>query len=79
MASPDDVRQIAMEFEGAREADPKAFVKHMWGKTPELLVQLEHIEAAELRNLIKEAIDAAQPPLKKRKPGAKRVSSRANR
>ena len=61
------------------EADAATFVRYMWGKSPELLVQLDRISLPELKALLKEAFEQAQPPPKKSVRGAKRVSSRANR
>ncbi|MBV8798411.1 MAG: MmcQ/YjbR family DNA-binding protein [Alphaproteobacteria bacterium] len=46
------------------EADPKAFVKYLWGKHPELLVQPERVSKKELAALLQEAYDAARPSLK---------------
>lgn len=53
------------------EADPTVFVRYMWGKTPELLVQLKGIGAKELRALMREAWENARPAPKA---GKKRVS-----
>lgn len=61
------------------EADPATFVRTMWGKTAELVVQVDRIGVKELKALMTEAWQAAQPPPKKGKAGAKRVSSKANR
>jgi hypothetical protein len=58
------------------EADPKAFVKYMWGKSPELLVQLKQVTKQELEALLREAWESAQPAPK---PAKKRVSSKASR
>jgi len=58
------------------EADARTFVRFMWGRTPELLVQLKGVGAKELEALLAEAWHAARPPPKKRK---KRVSSGASR
>ena len=55
------------------EADPKAFVRFMWGKTAELLVQTDRVGPKELKALLTEAWESAAPRPKKR------VSSRANR
>jgi hypothetical protein len=55
------------------EADPATFVKFMWGKTPEIIVQLDRIAKKELAALLREAWDLAAPPYK---PAQKRVSSR---
>ncbi|MDE1938114.1 MAG: MmcQ/YjbR family DNA-binding protein [Alphaproteobacteria bacterium] len=54
------------------EADPETFVKFMWGKTAEVIVQLKRVPAKELAALIREAWESAAPPSK---PGEKRVSS----
>lgn len=53
------------------EADSKTFVRYMWGKTPEILVQLEAVPVKELRALLKEAWETAQPSVKKRVSSAK--------
>jgi hypothetical protein len=58
------------------EADAQTFIKMMWGKTPELLVQLKSVKKKELEGLLREAWESAQPPPKAAK---KRVSSRASR
>jgi hypothetical protein len=58
------------------EADPRAFVKYMWGTSPELLVQLKHVTKQELETLLREAWQTAQPVPKAAK---KRVSSKASR
>jgi len=61
------------------EADPQAFVKYMWGKHPEILVQTNHISKKELTGLLREAYENALPPLKpaKKKGGRSRPSSAA--
>jgi hypothetical protein len=46
------------------EAHPAAFVKFMWGKHPELIVQPARISAKELTALLREAYEAALPPTK---------------
>jgi hypothetical protein len=53
------------------EADPKTFVRYMWGKSPELLVQLPAISLKELDALLQEAWESAQPTPKKRVSSAK--------
>ena len=58
------------------EADARTFVKYMWGKTPEILVQLKSVNRKELGALLREAWESTQPPPK---PAKKRVSSRASR
>ena len=51
------------------EADPKAFVKYMWGKTANVIVQPDRIPKKELAALIREAWEfsrpAPKPPTKK--------------
>ncbi|HEX3945932.1 MAG TPA: MmcQ/YjbR family DNA-binding protein [Rhizomicrobium sp.] len=57
------------------EADPAAFVKYMWGKRPELIVQPERVSNRELTALLREAYEAALPPVKeggRNRPPAKR-------
>ena len=51
------------------EADPKTFVKYMWGKTPECIVQLAKVSKKELAALLREAWEHAAPcaPVTKRK------------
>jgi len=46
-------------------ADPKTFVKFMWGKTANVIVQLPLISKKELEVLIREAWEFAQPLPKK--------------
>jgi hypothetical protein len=46
------------------EADPKAFIKFMWGKHPELIVQPDRISKKELTALLREAYEAALPEKK---------------
>jgi len=97
MSSADDVRSIALDFEGVTQVDhhgrpafrtkarifaviredglwlslpaerkeflfaaePGTFVRILWGKTPELLVQMKAIGKKELAGLLKEACEAA--------------------
>ena len=47
------------------EADPKTFVKYMWGKTANVIVQSEHVSKQELTALIREAWEFNLPPPKK--------------
>ncbi len=61
------------------EADPETFVRYMWGKRAELLVQLDKIGLKELKALLREAWEGVQPAPKKRAARAKRVSSKTNR
>ncbi len=50
-------------------ADPKTFVKYMWGKTANVIVQIERVSKKELEALIREAHANARPkPAKKQKP-----------
>ncbi len=44
------------------EADPDAFHKTMWGKHPELIVQLVQVGKQELKVLMREAWEHAAPP-----------------
>ena len=44
------------------EADPKTFVKYMWGKTANVIVQAERISKKELAALIREAWEFNLPP-----------------
>jgi hypothetical protein len=53
------------------EADPKTFVKFMWGKTANVIVQFKQVPKKELTGLIREAWEYAVPT-----PAKKRVSSR---
>src|SRR5215469_17422903 len=49
------------------EADPRAFVKYMWGKTANVIVQPERISKKELAALIREAWEFNLPPPSKPK------------
>jgi hypothetical protein len=54
------------------EADPKTFVKYMWGKTANVIVQPDRISKKELAALIREAWEFNLPPPKaKAKPRGK--------
>lgn len=58
------------------EADPKVFVKYMWGKTANVIVQPALISKAELAALIREAwAFNLPPPPKAKKPSAKRPAA----
>ena len=60
------------------EADPKIFVKYMWGKRANVIVQIDRIGKRELEALIREAWEKNQPPLKvkqKTKASAKRSAA----
>ena len=51
------------------EADPAIFVKYMWGKSVNLIVQPERVSRKELAALLREAWDFSRPPPPKAKPG----------
>ena len=51
------------------EADPKAFVKYMWGKHPELIAQPDRLSKKELAALLREAYQAALPAPKEPRRG----------
>jgi hypothetical protein len=56
------------------EADPAAFVKYMWGKTVNVIVQPERVSLRELAALLREAWEFSQPapkPEAKAKPKPK--------
>jgi hypothetical protein len=53
------------------EADPKVFVKSMWGKTANVIVQIAKISKTELAQLIREAWEHNKPPQKKARKTAK--------
>jgi hypothetical protein len=60
------------------EADPKTFVKYMWGKTANVIVQPERVSKKELAALIREAWEfnlapRPKPAKVKAKAGAKKV------
>ncbi|MBV9044750.1 MAG: MmcQ/YjbR family DNA-binding protein [Alphaproteobacteria bacterium] len=56
-------------------ADPKVFVKFMWGTRSNVIVQIEKIGKAELERLITEAWEANRPPSSKAKKSAKRATA----
>src|ERR1700735_591920 len=47
------------------EADSQTFVKYMWGKTANVIVQIDRVSKKELDALIREAHANAQPQAKK--------------
>jgi hypothetical protein len=49
------------------EADPGVFVKYMWGKRSNVIVQIDKIAKRELEALIREAYEKNRPPAKKAK------------
>ena len=48
-------------------ADPKIFVKYMWGKRSNVIVQIERLGKAELAALIREAWEKNKPVVKAKK------------
>src|SRR6516162_738136 len=62
------------------EADPKTFVKFMWGKRSNVIVDLKRIGKRELDALIREAWESVKPVAKKRPAAARRARRvRANK
>ena len=62
------------------EADPKVFVKYMWGKTANVIVQIDRISKRELEALIREAWTKNLPPAPKPKSvSAKRAAAPAGK
>ncbi len=57
------------------EADPKIFVKYMWGKRANVIVQVDKIGKRELEALITEAWEKNRPVAKKAK-ARKRANAR---
>jgi hypothetical protein len=57
------------------EADPATFVKYMWGKTANVIVQPARVSKAELAGLIREAwaFNLPPPPKSRRKSPAARA------
>lgn len=49
------------------EADPATFVKYMWGKTANVIVQIANVSKVELAALIREAWEHNKPEPKKAK------------
>jgi hypothetical protein len=110
MATPSDVRKLALALDGVSEVDhwgrpswrttrrifavmrpdglylnlpperkeflfeaaPEIFVKYMWGKTANVIVQIAGVPKAELDSLIREAWEHNKPVAKKAKKKAKR-------
>jgi hypothetical protein len=50
------------------EADPATFVKYMWGKTANVIVQIAKVSKSELASLIHEAWEHNKPVAKKPSP-----------
>jgi len=62
------------------EANPKVFVKYMWGKTANVIVQIDRISKRELEALIREAWTKNLPPAPKPKSvSAKRAAAPAGK
>jgi hypothetical protein len=60
------------------EADPKTFVKYMWGKTANVIVQIDRVSKKELEALIREAWTHNLPPPKPaRRKSAKKSAPKA--
>jgi hypothetical protein len=59
------------------EADPKTFVKYMWGKRANVIVQIDKVSKTELEALIKEAWrkNYVPPKAKAAKPSARRAAA----
>jgi hypothetical protein len=58
------------------EADPKTFVKYMWGKRANVIVQIAKISKRELEALIREAWQKnLPPPPKAKKASAQRAAA----
>jgi hypothetical protein len=55
------------------EADPKTFVKFMWGKRSNVIVDLKRIKPRELDALIREAWETTKP-VEKRKPAPRKTA-----
>ena len=58
------------------EADPAIFVKYMWGKTANVIVQIADISKKELEALIREAWEHNRPPAKPVKASAAKSAAR---
>jgi hypothetical protein len=70
---PDERKEFLLE------ADPKAFVKYMWGKTANVIVQPEHVSKKELTALVREAWEFNLPPPPKPKSPPKPKTKKARR
>lgn len=53
------------------EADPKTFIKYMWGKRANVIVQIDRISKRELEALIREAWEMNYAPPKTKAPAKK--------
>ena len=62
------------------EADPKTFVKYMWGKTANVIVQIDRVSKTELAALIREAWEKNKPPpARAKKTAAKKAAAKPRR
>src|SRR5579863_3058596 len=61
------------------EAEPTIFVKYMWGKTANVIVQIAAISKTELAALIREAWEHNLPPPPKMKKPVARAASQPSR
>jgi hypothetical protein len=61
------------------EADPKTFVKYMWGKRANVIVQIDRIGKRELESLIREAWTMNAPAPKAKTVSAKRTAKPARK
>jgi hypothetical protein len=57
------------------EADPKTFVKYMWGKRANVIVQIDRISKIELEALIREAWETNRVVPKANKTSARRPAA----
>ncbi|HEX3810653.1 MAG TPA: MmcQ/YjbR family DNA-binding protein [Rhizomicrobium sp.] len=69
---PDERKQFLFE------ADPQVFVKYMWGKTANVIVQIGKISQKELSALIREAYENCLPNPKTPKRVVKKSAKRKN-
>ena len=58
------------------EADPQSFVKFMWGRHPEIIVQPDRVSKTELSALLREAYESALA--QKKEGGRSRPRSKGN-
>lgn len=58
------------------EADPKVFVKYMWGKRANVIVQIDKISKRELEALIREAYEKNMPAATARRAPRKATSAK---
>ena len=59
-------------------ADDKTFVKYMWGKTANVIVQIARVSKKELEALIREAYTHNLPPEKAKTPAKKKKKKKAS-